>query len=387
MGQLRNTEPWVKVFRDQVRLSTMPNWKVLNSRGRMRLQVTGEGSVMLPYEWSQQATTHALPRIQQIFKRWKGGALTLTAAAQTAETSSSNQKIDFDALIKSFREFVPNAGEKTWQEHYLPVLRNCKQQFAGTNPKDGESLCMACLAQWEQGSRMRTISRQKLTKFLDWAIDRGLLKTSYRPPKHLPEIIKPKRPGYALSDIQILELLEEIPDQRWQFGIQLCAVYGLRPEELRWLRIKEGASGKELWTIYQKSAGGNKGQKTSPRRLHPLLLRGANGKPIDWELQSRIEAREELPPLQREGDGAQAVNQYLSRRKSWAAFQALATENGEKCTAYSFRHRYAKATHAAGLPVAEICHAMGHTIETHLDDYARFTPDNTERSFAQANAA
>ncbi len=45
-------------------------------------------------------------------------------------------------------------------------------------------------------------------------------------------------------------------DERWKFAIQLCAVYGLRPEEPRYLRTKDGVEGKELWIICQKSKDG-----------------------------------------------------------------------------------------------------------------------------------
>ena len=141
----------------------------------------------------------------------------------------------------------------------------------------------------------------------------------------LPEVLKPKRVGYPLSDAQILQLLDNLPEgdphNQWRFALQLCAVYGLRPEELRHLRIKSGASGSELWTIYCKSMGGTKGAKTEPRRLHPLLLRDADGTAIDWNLQARLEVGEKLPPLNREGDGGQALNQYLRRREMWMALR------------------------------------------------------------------
>ena len=115
------------------------------------------------------------------------------------------------------------------------------------------------------------------------------LKPIYSPPAALPETLKPKRIGYHLSDVQILQLLDNLPEgevhDRWRFAIQLCSVYGLRPEELRYLRIKDGVDGPELWTIYQKSMGGTKGAKTQPRRLHALLVRDADGHVIDWNLQ------------------------------------------------------------------------------------------------------
>ena len=43
-----------------------------------------------------------------------------------------------------------------------------------------------------------------------------------------------------------------------------------------------------------------------------------------------------------------------------------AKQQGEQLTPYSFRKRYAKEMHANKIPIANICEAMGHTIEVHL---------------------
>ena len=69
---------------------------------------------------------------------------------------------------------------------------------------DGEAFCMAALAHWEQGSRMRQTSRQNLYGFLNWSVQRGHLKPTYSTPAALPEKLKPKRVGYLLTDAQIL---------------------------------------------------------------------------------------------------------------------------------------------------------------------------------------
>ena len=390
MPRVSETDAWIKPFRRQVAITCGDGWYVRNNRGRMRLNVPGHGTLSLNYDWSERGATQALPFIQQLFKRWDGGRISLAAAATSTKTSSSHHKLNFSQLIDKYREFVPNAGDSTWKSFYLPVLRNCAKAFQDRPPVDGEALAMQCLAQWEQGSRMRQTSRQKLYGFLNWAVQRGHLKPIYSPPAALPEVLKPKRIGYPLSDAQILQLLDNLPKgethDRWRFAIQLCAVYGLRPEELRHLRIKDGAGGAELWTIYQKSMGGTKGAKTEPRRLHPLLLRDADGSAIDWRLQARLQVGEKLPPLNREGDGGQALNQYLRRRKVWMALRDEAEHQGEQLTPYSFRHRYAKQAHAARLAVAEISEAMGHTIEVHLKSYARFKPDATASNFAAVNA-
>ena len=389
MPRLSQTEPWIKPFRQQIAATCGDSWYVRNNRGRIRLEVRDAGTVSLPYEWTARGSALALPRIQQIFKRWNGGQITLAAAAQNADTSSSHQKLDFNELLAKYRAFVPNAGDKTWQYNYLPVLKNCAKAFKDRPPVDGEALAMQCLKQWEQGSRMRQTSRQKLYGFLNWAVQRGHLKPIYAPPATLPEVLKPKRVGYPLTDAQILQLLDNLPEgeahDRWRFAIQLCAVYGLRPEELRHLRIKDGANGAELWTIYQKSMGGTKGAKTEPRRLHPLLVRDADGSAIDWNLQARLQVGEALPPLNRDGDGGQAINQYLRRRKVWMSLRDEAEHQGEQLTPYSFRHRYAKGMHAANIPIANISEAMGHTIEVHLKSYARFKPNATADLVAAVN--
>ena len=113
----------------------------------------------------------------------------------------------------------------------------------------------------------------------------------------------------------------------------------------------------------------------------------ADGSAIDWKLQARLQVGEKLPPLNREGDGGQALNQYLRRRKVWMTLRDKAEHQGEQLTPYSFRHRYAKQAHAAvpRIAVAEIAEAMGHTIEVHLKSYARFKPDATAANFAAAN--
>ena len=56
-------------------------------------------------------------------------------------------------------------------------------------------------------------------------------------------------PKLTIASIS-LQLLDSLPEDeahdRWRFALQLLAVSGLHPEELRHLRIKDGACGPEL---------------------------------------------------------------------------------------------------------------------------------------------
>ena len=58
---------------------------------------------------------------------------------------------------------------------------------------------------------------------------------------------------------------------------------------------------------------------------------------------------------------------------------------------YSFRHRYAKFSHARSvelnLNTKDIALVMGHTKEVHDSNYARFIPDGTHDKFAKQLAA
>ena len=84
-------------------------------------------------------------------------------------------------------------------------------------------------------------------------------------------------------------------------------------------------------------------------------------------------------------EGGQALGTYLRRRAAWNDLRKLAESQGEQLTPYSFRHRYAKQSHARRLAVAEIAEAMGHTIDVHLKSYARFKPDATAANYAAVN--
>ena len=59
---------------------------------------------------------------------------------------------------------------------------------------------------------------------------------------------------------------------------------------------------------------------------------------------------------------------------------------GEVLVLYTFRHRYAKASHAAGNPLINITAAIGHTSEVHHQSYARFILGGTADLYAKRNA-
>ena len=392
MPKLTQTDTWVKEYRDLLRQSMEEHhqWSVGEHNGSIRLQVKDNGKKqtrLLPFEWSKKGFSAAIPEIQQIYKRfYDGNTRQLTRACEEVKVSGDS-KVEFSDLIKEFRNFVPNASDQTWNKSYLPVLYKAKELLDRKKhkPVDGEDLMMKALEQWEQGSRQRQIQRRSLNKFSNWAVLRAKLPNCYAPPAIVPEVRKPKKVGYAFSDQQIISLIEGETDEQWKFAYQLMAVYGLRPEELRHLRIMEGTAGKELWSIYRKSKGGNKGERTEPRRLNPLFVKDIDGKPINWKLQQRLEIGEKLPPLGQEGAAGMEILTHIKRMSIYKQIKDEALLIGQHAVPYSFRHRYSKESHANGIPIANIAASMGHSVEVHLDNYSRFAPDGTVDIYAKAN--
>ena len=393
MPQTKNKDLWVQHYREQLGEVFAKNsgWYIRESRGKIRIEIKRDQtnqSRTLPFEWNKAGFVQAVPEIQQIYKRfYEGKSQTLATACEVVKVSNSNTEINYELLIEEFRPFVPNASEETWNKSYVPVLHKCQELLERSKgkPKNGEELLLLSLKKWEKGSRSRQIARRSLSKFLNWATQRNKLPSAYIPPAIVPEIRKTKRIGYAFSDQEILSLIDYEKNESWKFAFQLLAVYGLRPEELRYLRIIDGSNGKELWSTYRKSKGGNKGERTEPRRLNPLFVKDIDGNPINWKLQERLEIGEQLPPLGKEGEGGLALLTHLKRMPIYKSIKEEASKRDQFAVPYSFRHRYSKESHANGIPIANIALSMGHSVEVHLDNYANFAPDSTVDMYNKAN--
>ena len=428
LPQKSDQPSWVKEFRKAVKASTPKGWLVMqgkkeSTRVQIRKDAKKIADITIPYAWKESDWPDSLMRIKAAAKAYEesGQKLDLKTCFNIAHTVSSETEIDWAGALVAFRKSKgKKVKDSNWENKYMPVLIDFKHEIIDGRrkyKKDSEGkkipcspsnierlakkysnskvLCKAALKRWEQGTTQHRHMRLALYGFLRYCVEEQNFESIWRPPAVTSKdaVEEVKRIGYPLTDAQIIRLLDSFPiddvGNKWRFAFQCMAVYGLRPEDLRHIHTRYG--GQEIWSNYEKSKGGKKGNKTKPRRLYPLLVNDIDG-PISWHLKEQLhiceqEGRSLIPPLGREGEAAASCKTYLSRRKVWEAIKKEIAKEKQELTPYSFRHRYAYYGHnrpkADGSYRApkQVADAMGHTLDTHLLSYSRFQTKDLASAF------
>ena len=380
---------WESTFRKQVR-TTIKGWTVRKSiRNKIQIEVRKPKyqSVSLSYTWHEYNTGDAYIRIRNIYNLTLDGH-DLKTATNIAENNQEKSTLDLDwhKCVYDFRLTLTNVGNVTWTNKYKPVLDYALHFLTETRQANNAAdLSDLVLRKWIGKTEQHAICRRALWRFLKYCVNRKGFNKNWLPPTEIPSSgkRKQKKIGYPISDAQFLSLIESLKDERWIFAFQLCCVYGLRPEELRYLHIRNN---NELWSGYTKSKGGTKGDTTNPRQLFPVLVKHIDTTPIDWNLLDRIKINEQLPPLGNPGKAGQSLRKYLRNKPIWQSLRKQAQLEGQSLVPYSFRHRYSKQLHGTHLRPKQIADAMGHDLKTHLLHYARFISDDLTKEFDKINA-
>ncbi len=385
-------------------------WSVLNHRGHVRLNIAagaGGGTrqqVLLPVPWQADqvdAIKDAVVFIYEAFenkvplefavaelnaaKALQIGVLqeesitntpsSLQLNALAPQTISQTTVIDWAGLICNYKEHKLRSGEikeTTWNRLYKPrmalLLKTAKGPPA---PRDATQLLEAQADQWSQrpGCRTRTLQIQYVAALLRWAFSQKYIQSQWTSPSDLSTFIGRSREIRAVTTPiaaeDIKTMVEAIQDQRWRYAFKLLSAYGLRPEELQHLQLREG----RLWCTYEKIASRG---KTKPR---PLRILPCDQWADEWNLAKTFE-QEKLPPM-RAGFGSDSISRYLLRKRHWQDLRQKYEAQGEKLVLYSCRHGYAHRAHVlCDLPPKVVAAAMGHSVQTHLSAYSRWCGDD-----------
>ena len=106
-------------------------------------------------------------------------------------------------------------------------------------------------------------------------------------------------------------------------------------------------------------------------------------------MHQKFAAGELLPQISK-GQGADRLRKQLrdrSPKNVWLSICKEAELDGQECTSYSFRHRYAYVAHnrinknGTCRSPKQIADAMGHALETPLKSYSRFNTKDLENAY------
>ena len=394
-------------------------WSVLNHRGNVRLNIAaGAGGgrrrqVLLPIPWECDQIDQIRDAVLQVFEEFQKGVDLDLCVAQIIRpphvagspgsigeapallnTAGSGSKfsiaaapfspLNWQELISAFREHKLISGEikpSTWHRVYRHHMNHVLGAVSMTAPPQNAKQLLEALARiWadKPGGRTRQIQIQSTAALLRWAVTERQLAKEWDPPKDLAVFVGRSRVAKAITtplEVEhIIALAQAIPDDRWRFAFQLMAAYGLRPEELQHLQIRQG----RLWCMYEKVASRG---KTRPRVLRPLPC---DDWADDWRLEERLPTQE-LPPMQA-GLGGGYVGHYLMNRPLWKELRREYEAKAEKLVPYSCRHGYAHRAHVyCELPPKVVAAAMGHSVQTHLSAYSRWCGDDVvDEAFIRA---
>ena len=412
----RVSDDWISLFRSQLRQSVLigvddgqyrPGWFVGPDRkGLVRLQYKRPGkdhtgrtfaaqTLSLPYRWEPASSLEAMKRIREIFVGVERG-LSLEQAAQNADARSSGRTvngIDWRALIESYRLQKLDDEKisiRTWEEIYAPRLAMLLEVMHELDPPtDGWHLLDRLARKKEIGSTTRAMLVDRMAAFLIHCVKREGLPQCWLPPdsKEQKKLIGPrknKRQGVPLDDTDLLELTMGCPDteegRAIRFALQVMAVTGCRPVELKKIRVGDGV----LYSGHKKRSGGG---ETEERRLQILPVRLPGGGVTDFDITARLIAGEQFPdviPTEMGERIARRVRYY----GVWKELFAKYSKRQEHIVpSYCCRYRWIATAHELGIPVTHVASAAGHTPETSLQVYARFkSRTKTQEAFDGAVA-
>jgi len=403
---IETTEPWNGWGMSRVRDRIVVR---LRERGRPAESVT----LPRPLTWDEVHHREAIRWIEQLYRAWDDGSLTLKAALK--EISAQSDKIGeehtltwaqiADALEASRVQQSEKCSADTFRKNWRPFIDHAVQLINTGKVHDGYTLLKTALENWEGSPTMKVECGRYLALFMQFAVarhnaPRTWLISGFDKDELIAKPPKPKLKA-VLTDPELLYLIEltDSVNPSWGNVFRLLTQFGLRPIELQHLSSRTNpVTGKPaIWCNYRKTGGE---EETDPRYLEAMYIRDANDQPMVWPLEQAMADGTLLLPTGRDGDvrklSGSAVNNYIHRKsrstgKPSGVFQTYWAELVEKYASkdpsewlrgYSFRDSYSIRCHREGKPVASICDAMGHSEAVHSRSYRTMTLEIRTRDFA-----
>lgn len=393
-----STPTWVSNLRRVIKQEHGLGWSIREQSSKFKLARRwadgSESAAVLPLVWDRRNSSTVMAWIQNINLRMNNGlslkeAVALQATAHGLSPSPQDEKpgleggLDWSVVLERFSKHkTADTGAckpESFQRNYgLPLRQLLTELQRKPLPRDARTVLERLRDTYggEPGSRGRRQRVQYAAAVLRFAVEHCGAPEAWRPTEDLSSFIgkarrSSKDDGTPIQDEQLIRLLDGIPDGRWRMAIGLCAVFGLRPVELR--HITPSADGRSLHCSYVKETARGATRPGDIIGIDPIGIPG-----LAQELLRQLSSIP-MPPL---GNGsntvASAMSTYLRRRPIWQELRQEAAAKGEHLTCYSFRHGYALRAHlVAELPPRVAAQQMRHSLQTHLRHYGRWCDAET----------
>jgi integrase len=381
-------QKWVLTLRAAIKQEHGFGWSVRDKGAKVQLTHRYEdgtrSSITLDCPWNPEAISEVLGLLPEIRSRMESQRLGLAEAYALLRgpDRSRAERLDWHLLVTRFQKHkVADTGAvkpRTWDAMYGPVMGQVLEAMAARPvPRDGRALLASLRDRCggEPGSRGRQLRMQYTSQLLRYVVNELGAPERWLPPHDLKPFVGQATQDVArqgatpIKDPQLLRILQGIPDPRWRLAVGLMACFGLRPVELGYVRV----NGDKLHVAYRKRTARGTTKPGDVVGLDPEGLQGESLRLLRLLESGLIE----LPPLGlTDGDVAQSVRTYLTRRQVWQSLKAEVSAQGGKLSAYSFRHGYALRGHELYELSPRVTAAlMRHSLQTHHAHYGAWVDD------------
>jgi len=440
-----NRESWEKLLRKQIHSNYGQGWYVIGENsGRTKLTYEypydgRKAAKTLSIEWKKTNGLQILKAIEFIKPLVQNQNLTLKEAARRwqaqfvgDETKTPNKAWEDFLIIPPKFSYDKEKYEKSYKEYEAQLKATTVDQFVATiqglnsktekdwytrirlfknliskrnAPKTGEELVKELarnLGDITPDQKKRYINAW--CKILEYGITRHSMSNRWTPPS---DAIKEELRGTStrtkqealtpyIQENDLFELLDhyEANDPEMFLATGLISIFGLRIAELAVLEVRDN----NLYVGHVKNNRNTSNQKRKARRAFAMdLIEKPNlGKKLISlykselvKLPKTVLKQIELVEQKRTfGDVGQAYTDKLVNNPVWK--KIINKKGNEDVTPYSMRHRFAHQCHKGSISpisIKDAAAAMGHTVQTHMDNYASYTTDMAIEKAFERHAA
>lgn len=380
-------------------------WRLEEQSGRIKLvRVPAPGqskqAITTQLPWRSTSQTKLLTLVVELKQRMDDLGLSMAEAYKlmVVTPEAVPGQLDWEEVAKRYEQKrVLESSQSTYdrnERHKITKAVALLSKKKGA-PKDGNSLFNAYfaqhLAQLPPGKDGRKRHLHDLTNFLEFAVIKCGADKEWLPPNKedrdalFGNRIEPIAPTVAIKPEQLEGLLHSLDDKpELRLAVALVGLYGLRPSELKVLKVQNG----ELMVGNVKR---NRKTAKNPKPDRLTLPLDVIGMPDEGRraLQLLSSGLVKLPTSIRNAKDfkacGEAFRQYLERHPYWQSL-VKATPG---LVPYSLRHGYAwrgSSYYDIPVPDRELAGLMGHERKTHQKHYGQFTTDQDKRDSVARSA-